>query len=319
MNIRHIVGGIIRRVKRLKPNKNDIIKNSRWYHNQFPHLSEYQRLKQGAEILCVGSTPAKNAIDFSATDVKGYNLAVAPETIFYDFQVLKNYHSYLMKGGHVLFVLCPFTFLKDFYRNEYGSKSYLNIRYYPILHRAMIDTFDPQIYHEWVEDPIISVKKDWKRFIKLWIKTMLKREEVVHTTNPDTPAASQELCKTRVKNWMREFHMHDLDPNHIPEETENALRGNIRIFQDMKVFIEERGYEATIVIPPFPKEMTELLPMNLVQHTLFEPVKQTGIPYISFYGNEEWLSREFYYHGFLLNKSGRDLFTKKVIERINSK
>ena len=87
----------------------------------------------------------------------------------------------------------------------------------------------------------------------------------------------------------------------------------------MKEFIEEREYKATIVIPPFPKEMTDLLPEDLVQHTLYEPIKQTGIPYISFYGEEEWLTRDYYYHGFLLNKTGRNLFTKKVLERINSK
>ena len=310
---------VLGRIKRSIPKKNEFIKSSQWYYDQFPHLREYQRLKQGAEFFCIGSTPAKNAIDFSITSVEGYNLAVCPETIFYDFQVLKNYHSYLNKGGHILFVLCPFTFLKDYYRNEYGSQSYLNIRYYPILHRAMIDTYDPKIYHEWVEDPIISVKKDLKKFIRQWIKTILKIEVKEQTCNPDTPEASQEFCKARVKSWMREFHMPDLNPSHIPAETENAIRGNIRIFQDMKEFIEEREYKATIVIPPFPKEMTDLLPEDLVQHTLYEPIKQTGIPYISFYGEEEWLTRDYYYHGFLLNKTGRNLFTKKVLERINSK
>lgn len=317
MNVRHIIGGFIRRVKRLKPSKNEIIKNSSWYLSRFPHLSEYRRLKQGASYICIGSTPAKNAIDFLNSKENGYNLAVAPETIFYDFQVLKNYHSFLKKNGHIIFVLCPFTFLKDYYKDEYGSKSFLNERYYPILHRAMIDTFDETLYHKWVEDPFISLKEDWKNFLKCSVKSIIGYKTRIFVSNPDSADLSQNLCKKRVANWMREFHMQDLEPNHIPEETEKAIKGNIRIFLEMKEFIEERGYKATIVIPPFPKEMIDLLPVKLVQHTLFDPVNQIGIPYISFYGDEEWLSREFYYHGFLLNDTGRKAFTNKVIERIN--
>lgn len=289
------------------------IKRSNWYHNVFPHLSEYERIQQGSDVICIGSTPAKNAIDFKGiANLKGYNLAVCPETIFYDFQVLKNYHSFLKPGGTILFVLCPFTFLKDFYRDEFGSKSYLNIRYYPILHRAMIDTFDYKLYHKWVEEPLLLGKTAWKRLAR----DTPANDSFNIRNNPDTPEQSQKFCQDRVKGWMREFRMTDLNPAHIPAETENAIIGNIKIFQDMKVFIQERGYKAYIIIPPFPDEMVRLLPKDLVNHNLFEPVKATGIPFISFYGEKDWLSREFYYHGFLLNANGRELFTKQVLSRI---
>ena len=289
------------------------IRKSNWYYNQFPHLREFERLEQGADIICIGSTPAKNAIDFNiVSNVKGYNLAICPETIFYDFQVLKNYHSYLREGGIVLFVLCPFTFLKDYYRNEFGSQFYLNIRYYPVLHRAMIDNFDYKQYHKWVEEPLLIGKEAWKRLIK----DSPKSRAMDHEFNPNPKEQSVQLCKDRVKNWMREFRMNDLNPEHIPQETETAIQGNIKIFQQMKSFIEERGYHSVIVIPPFPSEMTELLPENLVQHTLFEPVKQTGIPYISYYGNDEWLSRDLYYHGFLLNATGRKKLTDDIITKL---
>lgn len=292
---------------------NKKIRTSNWYYNQFPHLREFERLERGADILCIGSTPAKNAIDFkNINDVKGYNLAVCPETIFYDFQVLKNYHSYLREGGTVLFVLCPFTFLKDYYRNEFGSRSYLNIRYYPVLHRAMIDTFDYKLYQKWVEDPVRIGKEAWKRLIK----DSPKSKVMLHQSNPDSEVESVQKCRDRVKNWMREFRMEDLNPEHIPQETENAILGNIEIFKNMKVFAEERGYRPLIVIPPFPSEMTDLLPAELVEHTLLNPVKQTGIPFISYFGEKEWLSRDLYYHGFLLNAKGRELLTKDLIKHI---
>lgn len=310
--IKRIINGISYRINSIHPNINKKIKASNWYHCLFPHLAEYERLSQGADIICIGSTPAKNAIDFNGIDeIKGYNLAVCPETIFYDFQVLKNYHSFLKPGGMVLFVLCPFTFLKDYYRNEYGSTSYLNIRYYPILHRAMIDTFDYKLYHKWVEEPLLIGKDAWKRLIK-----DIPKSTALITTNPDPSEKSCQICYGRVKSWMREFHLTDLCPEHIPNNTENAIQGNIRIFQDMKTFIEERGYKSLIVIPPFPEEMTSLLPVNLVEHTLMNPIRKIGIPFISYYGKKEWLSRDLYYHGFLLNDTGRRKLTKDILSNI---
>lgn len=301
------------RIKSIHPNINAKIKGSNWYHNVFPHLSEFERLKQGADVLCIGSTPARNAIDFRGMqDVKGYNLAVCPETIFYDFQVLKNYHSYLKANGTVLFVLCPFTFLKDFYRNEFGSKSYLNIRYYPILHRAMIDTFDYKLYHKWVEEPLLIGKDAWKRLIK----DAPRSTQMDQKTNPNSIEESRVICEQRVKNWMREFRMTTLNPSDIPLETENAIQSNIEIYLKMKAFIEERGYKATIIIPPFPEEMISLIPRDLINHTLIEPIKKVGLPFINYYGDKDWTRHDLYYHGFLLNSTGRQNLTKDVLTKI---
>ena len=302
-----------KKIENIHQNANLKIKKSNWYHNIFPHLIEYERLEQGADVLVIGSTPAKNAIDFLPYNhIKGYNLAVLPETIFYDFQVLKNYHSYLKKGGTILFVLCPFTFLKDFYRNEYGSTSYLNIRYYPILHRALIDNFDYSLYHKYVEEPLLLGLSSWKRLIK----DTPQINPINHSNNPDTQEISTALCIERLKNWQREFHMPDLNPNHIPEETEYAIKKNLRIYAEMKSFVEERGYKATIIVPPFPEEMLSLIPIDLIKHTLLDPIKQTGIPYINYLGNEDYLSRELYYHGFLLNNVGRERLTKDIVSKL---
>lgn len=312
--IRRILGGVMRRIKNIYPLLNNRLKRSYWYHRIFPHLREYERLKQGADVICIGSTPAKNALDFeNVPNLNGYNLAVGPETIFYDYQVLKNYHSYLKPGGTILFVLCPFSFLKDYYRNEFGSTSYLNIRYYPILHRALIDTFDQKLYHKYVEEPLLI---NIKSFVHLFYDPKPQNNYYIKY-NPQNIEESKVACENRLKNWMREFRMTDLNPKNIPVGINNAIKDNIRIFQEMKTFIEERGYKAYIIIPPFPEEMTCLLPDNLVEYTLFEPVKATGFPYINYYGEKEWLSRNLYYHGFLLNASGRELLTKDILSRIS--
>ena len=301
------------KIEREFPSPTKRLKKSNWYHSLFPHLREYERLERNADVICLGSTPAKNAIDFKDIEgIQGYNLAVCPETIFYDFQVLKNYHSYLKKGGTILFVLCPFTFLKDFYRDEFGSKSYLNVRYYPILHRAMIDNFDIKLYNKYVLNPL-SIS--WKAKVRSIIDSKPVQQTI--NQNPETIEQSTARCKDRLSKWMQEFRMNDLNPTRIPEETENAIKGNIRIFKDMKAFIEERGYKAYIIIPPFPSEMVEIIPENLVRHNLLEPIDQIGLPCINYYGHKDWMDRELFYHGFLLNNRGRILLTKDILSKIS--
>lgn len=304
--------GVQSRIKKYRPSVR--IRKSNWYHNLFPHLREYERLQRNADVLCFGSTPAKHAIDFNGIEgVNGFNLAVCPETIFYDFQVLKNYHSYLKKGGMVLFVLCPFTFLKDYYRNENGSDAYLNIRYYPILHRAMIDNFDINLYNQWVLHP---EKTSLKAFVRSFIDSKGDTKWNSTLTNPDTPEKSKTFCQYRVERWKKEFHLTDLNPDNIPDDIKQIINGNVSIYKEMKSFIEERGYKYTIIVPPFPDEMVSLLPETFVAQSLFNPIKETGMPYISFYGNEDWLSRDYYQHGFLLNTTGRKKLTKEIISRL---
>ncbi len=311
--IKRIYNSVKFRLKKYFPNIDDKLRRSNWYHNFFPHLWEYERLQRNADILCLGSTQAKNAIDFKLIkDVKGFNLAVCPETIYYDFQVLKNYHSYLKKNGTILLVLTPFSFAKDKFRNELGSKTYKNIRYYPILHRALIDNFDINLYNKWVVHP----SKITFGAFKYYFRDVVVASWMQIKNNPDTLEQSTQVCQERLGKWMKEFHMTDLNPSNILEETKEAIRWNVELLKEMKTFVEERGYKVIIAIPPYPQEMTSLLPIELVEYLLFEPIRQTGIPFISYYGKKEWLSRDNYYHGFLLNASGRKLFTEEILSEI---
>lgn len=295
------------------PKPNDKIRNSNWYHNMFPHLDEYERIKQGADIICLGSTPAKFAIDFKALKtIEGYNLAVLPETIHYDFQVLKNYHSFLHTGGTVLFVLCPFTFLKDKYRPEDKNDIYKDIRYYPILHRAMIDNFDINIYHKWVEKPF---KIGWQA-IKSLIYDSRKSRMLLDDKNHFSDSEIATNAKDRFMAWMTEFDLGELSFNNLSEHLQKSIRENIQTYKDMKKFIEERGYKAMIVIPPFSADLTELIPQDFINDCLIKAINEIKIPYLNYWGKEEWMLRDLYLDSYRLNATGREMFTKEIIDRI---
>lgn len=289
---------------------NEKILKSNWYHNLFIHLEEYERIQKNSDYICIGSSPAKFAIDFNEhTSIKGANLAVLPETIFYDFQVLKNYHSFLRPGGIILLVLCPFTFCKDKYKDENGSTTYLNIRYYPILHRALIDNFDYALYRKYVEEPMLIGKDAWKRLLK----DTPKSTSLQKNTNPLNDSQMDESARERVKGWMKEFKLTSLNPTEYPTDLNNAIDKNIEIYKEMKSFIEERGYKAFVIIPPFSRALTRLLPQSLIKHNLFEPLKKIGIQYISYFGEEKWMKNDYYQDAFLMNAIGRKFLTHDII------
>lgn len=297
---------ILNRFKR-EMNLDDRIKKSQWYHTIFPHLSSFENIKRNSDIICLGSTPARYSIDFANTNVIGSNLAVLPETVFYDFQVLKNYHSFLKKEGVVMLVLCPFTLLKDKYTVDNGNDNYLNIRYYPILHRAMIDNYKPELFDKWVEHP---KKMGFKVIFKSFMPSFLINRREKQITN------ALELKKhadSRVERWMQEFGLKSLTWNDCSSQIKKSVTDNISIYKNMVEFVKERNYKIVFVVPPFSKELTDLLPQEFVESSLLSPLNELGVPVISYWNIPEWQRKEYFRDSFTMSPIGRKKLTIDII------
>lgn len=306
----NLIKKLTKKIKR-SLNVNEKIRQSDWYHSVFPHLRSFETIKRGSDVICIGSTPARFSIDFSSIDdIIGSNLAVAPETVFYDFQVLKNYHSYLRKGGVVLFVLCPFTLLKDKYTPENGNKYYQNIRYYPVLHRAMIDNYDNKLFEKWVENPYKLGLRVCIRAFKHANKVACNTQRVLSKTEMQTNA------EERVKRWMNEFNIDVLNWNNVPDAVKDAQNYNLEIFRQIILFLKERSYKGVIVIPPYSNSLTSLIPYDFIEMSLMRPVSSLGVPVFSYYDKKEWMGNELFKDSFTMNITGSKMLTKAIIEQL---
>lgn len=295
---------------------------SNWYNSKFPHLRSFQNIKRDTDIIALGSSTALHDINFSEIkELKASNLAVGPETITYDFKVLMNYHSYLRDGGIILFVLCPFTFCKDKYRNENGSNTYKNIRYYPILHRALIDNFNEKIYDKWVKHPFRIGPEAWYRWLidispKEAIKSLLHKNTLPRVLSD----AEMEIhAKRRIELWKKEFNMRDLDVDNIPQSVKESIDYNKGVFREMLSFLKDRGYEYMVIIPPFSEELTAKIPQEFSNYTLFNPLKEVGAQVLSFLGDKEWMRRDYFQDTFFMNERGSKILTNEIINRIAKK
>lgn len=289
---------------------NNIIRKSIWYRSNFPHIKDYQDLKRGLDYLCFGSTPARYAIDFCSERVNGCNLAVLAETIAYDEKILKQYHSYLKESGVAIFVLCPFTFLKDKYRKEEGNSFFLNVRYYPILPYSMIDEFDERLYKKW-NNPISFGPKVWLKIALSYIRSHIYTKECTIPCNE-----FQIHAKRRIDAWMKEFKLVDLNTDNIPNEIRHTIDNNISIFLRIKRFIEINRYKCIVIVPPFTKELTSMIPSSFINFSLFNPLKEIDVPYISYWNREEWMKDEYFKDSFLMSTIGRYQLTNDILSRM---
>ena len=314
--MKQLLSRIYRRVRRTI-SVNRRIKNSQWYHNVFPHLEEYEAIQRNSDIICIGSTPAKFAIDFHGIDgIKGSNLATLPETVYYDFQVVKNYHSYLKKNGVIISVLCPFSFLKERYTSDDDNKNYLNIRYYPILHRALIDSFDYSLFDKWVENPYKIGLKAWIRAFNDAPKSKALLQDVNELSDDEMKVHAQQ----RINGWMDEFGLSCLDPEDGRFSVlQNTINHNTSIYKQLLEFAQERSYRFLVVIPPFSKELSALIPDCFVQAALLEPLKKIGVQYISYLCDDKWSQKDFFIDSFMMNKNGRMRLTRDIVERLKKK
>ena len=66
----------------------------RFYRNAAAGAQKYiDDIPAGLEYYALGSTTASCAYDFQAVGADGFNGAVAPQTVSYDYRLLRQYHK----------------------------------------------------------------------------------------------------------------------------------------------------------------------------------------------------------------------------------
>lgn len=292
-----------------------IIMRSNWYKNIFEDAIRINQVPQHLDIINLGSNPAKFGLDYSGCELKGYNLAVGPQTLTYDFNMLKNFHSYLDDNGPRLLLLlfCPFSLCKDFYTKRDGDV-YKDLRYYPSLHRAMIHRFDEDMYEKWVRHPR---KLGWKAYYHA-MRHYHRNKIMELDYNPLTPEQMRQSAKSMIKSWKYEFFLQDLNPAHISAEVKQSLKYNERILDEIIQFCKERDIHPTLVLPPLSPELNKLIPQDFREICTYSIMKNKGILFLDYTTDERFCKDEYFLDALLLNKKGRITFTNQVVKDLKS-
>ncbi len=283
----------------------------------FEDCARIRRVPQHLDIINLGSKPAKYSMDYSDSGVKGYNLAVGPQTLEYDFRMLKNYHSFLDdKGARILLLpLCPFSMCKYRYTAADGDAGE-DLRYYPILHHSQINNYREVTYTKWVKRPLLSVLSSPKN-----LRTVLRalKNRARGSSEKEMDAAALEIsAKPYLDRWKKETGLSGFSA--VPDSSRllREIGENKRILAEIAEFCAARGIRPVIVLPPVSPAIMSRISDDFLRECLYNPLSATGLPVLDFMQDPAWTTPGNFSTALFLNSRARREFTKEIINRLRS-
>lgn len=286
---------------------NLLVKRTNWYKNKLEGGYKFlKEIPRNLDMCNLGSNSAINAFDYSETGLKGENWAMSPQTLSYDFRILKNYFSYLKPGGIVFIPLCPFSgCIKDF------EEESLNNKYYPILHPLLITNFSRQKQKKimrFVDTPFqVSPIKSLIRLVK---DLPNAGKQKVNIANID------EDVDRFIRSWKKQFSIVNLEDS-VSIENRQKLKFNSALLIEIADFCNERDLKPVIVIPPVSKALglnfTEKFQKNYIYSYINEVLSTRQIPFLNYLNDKRFVNNGLFFDSYYLNDEGRKYFTSQLI------
>lgn len=291
---------------------NKILLNTDWYPEEFwKGTTKFWNISScDYEIVNLGSNSGKYSFCYDGLSIKGMNWAIGPQSLVHDFNVLKNYFSYLKEGGIVLIPLCPFSCLFS----SYTKKS--NFKYYPILHPATIIGFDDSERTKAYKIKQNPLKEMTMLCIKSTIKECLKK---IFRKVKGTPRMDFEKNAEMWENlWKKQFGIVDLDAP-MSEKHQRELASRARTLREMVAFCKERNLRPYIVLPPVHPSLSSRLSETFMDSYVYgfisEAVGDKSL-LIDCFKDASFHSNEYFSNSYFMNKKGALKFTSDLLIRL---
>lgn len=288
---------------------NKMYKNTNFYKNKFIDTYKFKNeIPKNLEIINLGSNQPKFAFDYTDLNISGMNWAVGPQTLEYDFRLLKNFHSYLKTKGKVLIAISPFQFFLENYKNDSS-----NHKYYNFLDPSLIDNYSTKTKRLYIDFPIFTVKKQILRILK----DVKPDNRLELESNPMNDDEIKKDAQKWMDGWKKQFQLNDLTHIKLSDENKSSIDKNIEILKEMVDFSIERDYKPVLLVLPVTKELSSLFPDEFVQKYIIDYINESNkedIKFLNYWKDERFENEELYFNSFFMNKIGRNKFTQQVLE-----
>ena len=303
-----IVKRILNRLNRVL---NNWASNTTWYEN----VAGFAGCKRILNTNCfdlpianLGSSSAVYAFNYDAVGLKGLNLATPKQSLLADYEMIRNYFSYLKEGAVVLIPLCLFSALEG-EDAEFPDKSYVLLQSESIPHFSwkkklqVMELFNNPIDYI----PFFSVPRALLRPLKPR-KTTMSSEEL------DKDAARW------INDWMKEFSIIDFNRSLSLKNQDSYLSAS-DLLKDIMDFCISRKFKPVVVVPPisnslanlYTKQMRELLITEFVQKS-----NKVNVPFLNYIDNKFLANDMFFRNAFFLNDKGANEFTKQLFSDLRN-
>lgn len=289
---------------------NAIYKRTNHFNNQFVDVRKYWNMTtfpNNLQVVNLGSNHPKFGFDYSETGINAVNCAVGPQTLEYDFAILRKITPYLTKDA---FVIIPICLLKLFlYRQKSRST---HAKYYTFLAKDDIVSYSKMEQIKLLKFPLIFNP----RLLRCVLRDVKKDTRLELTENPMKDAATlNKDADCWIDCWNREFDITLPTPN-LSEENKSDIQQNIRILREMLEYCKMHNFKPIITILPVTDYLSSRFTDNFIKEHILRYINAANtikVPVLNYLKDERFTASELYINSFFMNKKGRKLFTRRVL------
>lgn len=290
---------------------NALYKRTNAYQNQFVDVRKFSAkggVGNNLEIVNLGSNHPKFGFDYTGLDVKGENWAVGPQTLEYDFSILRNNISHLASGAVVVIPICLLKML--LFRQEGRT---VHTKYYSFLPPEDIVGYSKFEKFNRYDFPLFF----HPRSIRSLIRDIKNDERLLLDENPlKTEEALNKDADHWIDCWNKEFDIKLPIPT-LSAENKSDIQKNIQILKEMIEFCLSKGLRPVIAILPVTNYLySRFTPEFIENHILayIAEANEVKVPVKNYLTDERFTDPSLYINSFFFNTKGRKKFTKQFIE-----
>jgi len=290
---------------------NKLLKNTNFYKNKFIDTYKFKDIPNNLEIINLGSNQPKFAFNYSQSNILGMNWAVGPQTLEYDFKILRSFHSYLKPNGKVLIAISPFQF---FLLNYEDNAS--NHKYYNFLDPSLIDNYSNVTKKLSIDYPIVTAKKQILRILK----DVKVDDRLEFESNPMNVDEIENDAQKWLNGWVKQFQTDNLENIVLSDENKISIEKNIEILKKIIDFCVEKNLEPVLTVLPVTKKLSSHFPDKFVQEQIINYINQANVKnvkFLNYWKDERFEEESYYFNSFFMNKTGQLKFTEQVLKDLN--
>lgn len=294
---------------------NAMYKRTNDYNNKFVDTDKFRddkNIPNDLQLVNLGSNHPKFGFDYDGLGIKAMNWAVGPQSLEYDFAILRKEWCHLADKAVVLIPICV---LKIFlYRHPFGE----HLKYYGILPKEDIAGYSLKTKFAHIDFPLLFHPKKLKRLIK---DVPSNSDCLLIDSNPMNEEQLKADADFWIKCWNREFNI-DINNLVLSAENKKNIQRNIQFLYELIQFCIDRGLRPVVCILPVTDYLGSKFSDEFVEHQILDYVKEAnvqGCPVLNHLKDSRFTDSSLYINSFFFNLHGRKLFTKMLVEELKDK
>lgn len=286
---------------------NILYKKTNYYKINILQSNKFKEIPDNLEIVNLGSSYAKYAFDYSKVGIKGFNFGIQPQSLSYDFRILKQFKDKLKKNGVVIITIPNFVFaFLDYPIDEYNYKYYSFLNKENILNYSSLKKYLVKYF------PLLLQPRKLKYILK-----DISKENMDRLVFVESKEDAKKEAQKRINGWMSQFKLLNINnKEELPLDIKKMFIETQNLLEEMINYSLSNELKPVIVIPPCSKELNDFFSDEFLEKILYSNIEKANknlIPVLNYLKNSEFQDYHLYMGVDLLNIKGRKLFTNKVI------